>query len=180
METGFKYFAKDFGGMLIKPSVLIYFAAALTANYWIPALTYLVLQTAVIEPIGMIPWTLLILVTSCVVAGLVLQFRQPQFKEARLAFRAARLCKQAGDLEGWVLNLARGREARRQFKLWIGLSLISFLLIVPCGAAIVISGGPPMLTKVHGVVRYTTREEEIRRTLFWMRDRGIFTPIDKR
>lgn len=178
METGFKYFAKDFGSWLIKPSFLIYIAAALTANFWIPALTYFVLQTALIKPTGLIPWTLLILTVSCFVAGLVLFFRQPSMKETRLAFRTARLCKQAGNLEGWESNLARGREAKRHAKFWIGLSLIAFLPIAPCGAAIVISGGPPMLTKVHGVVRYTTREEEIRRSLYWMHKRGIFTPME--
>lgn len=155
--------AASFGRSLLYPPVLLYFLLALTMPLWRFKVLYLLVETRLFDPNGIIQWSIAIAGGLCCLGGFGFFLFSTLRRSAPLA--QARRCKRSGDVDGYQhwKTVIRSQSRRTMLPLWIGALMVFPLVLAP--VAIILGDGGPILVKDHGKLRYGTRLERVHSSL---------------
>jgi hypothetical protein len=166
--------------VFVSPQVAVWLAVVLTTEYWIGAAIYVCLASFLVAPSGLIAWAVLALLGGASVVGFV----SPMYATLKHApaLRAARRSVIAGDPE----SEARYKDARLEFRSKVKgrhlmLGFIALQLTMPPAVALALRSEmqTPTMAIEHGQAVVHTPADQVRSKMRALKERGLFTPLNR-
>jgi uncharacterized integral membrane protein len=163
---------KEFGKLVIAPQFILFVLISVTTSLWLDSLVAFLIRTSLWLPGGWALYLITGMVGACIVGGIVLMFvRMAQMMPLG---KEARACKKLVDSVGFEEIRERWRASALRIRPPMWTVLLAFSVMVPTCVATVLASDPPLFgVNEHGKIRYSTREEAIRRLATMIEREGL-------
>lgn len=169
----------QFGQAFLQPVVLLYFGLAATMVWWINAVVYVLLETLLFDPRGIILMGIETSAVVCIFGGFSLFMVRVVPKNQRFRIERQRF-KQEGNLEAYHKAWDDLALHSKSIKVWpVFASLLSVYIMVPAAIALAMSSGFATHEKETGLFGFRASPANTRDMLHYLEKHGLFTPPDR-